>query len=105
VDSFWSGAGGGLIGVGAMYFAQRARYQKNEEYREAMDAERNDERNKFLSMKAWEGAGGCFVVIAAIGAFAFKFAGREDLMMLASGSVCLIILLYWGSWMVLRKKY
>jgi hypothetical protein len=44
-------------------------------------------------------------MVAAVGSIVFKLMGREDLMMLASGSVCLIMLLYWGSWMVLRKKY
>ena len=34
-----------------------------------------------------------------------KLMGREDLMMMASGSVCLMMLLYWGCWMYLRKKY
>ena len=34
-----------------------------------------------------------------------KLAGREDLMMMASGSVCLMILLYWGSYLVLRRKF
>ena len=105
VDEFWSGMGGALIGVGSMYLMQSIRYQKNPEYRENVDTERNDERNKFLSMKAWQLTGGWFVIIAAVGTFIFKFAGREDLMMLSSGAVCLMIFMYWIFFLYLRKKF
>ena len=105
VDSFWSGMGGALIGVGAVYLIRSVRYQKNEEYRENMDAQYNDERNRFLSMKAWQLSGVWFVIIAAIGTFVFKFAGKEDLMMLCCGSVCLLVTLYWVFWLYMRKKY
>lgn len=105
VDSFWSGAGGALIGVGGMYLIQTLRYRRNEAYRENVDTERGDERNQFLSMKAWHMAGGWFIIIAAIGTFAFKFAGKEDLMMLCGGSVCLLTTLYWVCYLYARKKY
>lgn len=105
LDSFWSGMGGALIGVGSIYLIQTLRYHKNEEYRENVDTERNDERNKFLTMKAWNLAGGWFTILAAIGTFIFKFAGREDLMMLCGGSVCLITTLYWIFYLYLKRKY
>ena len=105
VDEFWSGMGGALIGVGAMRLIQIIRYQKSEEYRENVNTERNDERNRFLHMKAWQLTAGWFIMIAAIGTFVFKFMGREDLMMLCSGGVCLMITLYWVIYLCLRKKY
>ena len=105
LDEFWSGMGGALIGVGVMRLIQILRYRNNEAYRENVDTERNDERNQFLHMKAWQLTAGWFVMIAAIGTFIFKFAGREDLMMLCSGSVCLMITLYWVIYLCLRKKY
>ena len=105
VDEFWSGMGGALIGVGAMRMTQMIRYQKNEEYRENVNTQRNDERNRFLHMKAWQLTAGWYTVIAAIATFIFKFAGREDLMMLCSFSVCLMIAMYWVIYLYLRKKY
>ena len=105
VDEFWSGMGGALIGVGGMYLVQTIRYHKNEAYRENVNTERNDERNRFLHMKAWQLTAGWFIMIAAIGTFVFKFMGREDLMMLCSGGVCLMITLYWVIYLCLRKKY
>ena len=105
VDEFWSGMGGALIGVGAMRMTQIIRYQKDEEYRENKETQRNDERNQFLHMKAWQLTGFWFVMIAAIATFAFKFAGKEDLMMLSSGSVCTMMVMYWIFYLYLRKKY
>ena len=105
LDEFWSGMGGALIGVGGMNLIRIIRYQKNEEYRENVNTQRNDERNQFLAMKAWQLTAGWYIMIAAIGTFVFKFAGKEDLMMLCSGSVCLMITLYWVIYLCLRKKY
>ena len=105
LDAFWSGMGGALIGVGAMRLVQMIRYEKNENYRENVDTARNDERNQFLKAKAWSWAGCCFIMIAAVSTFLLKFAGREDLMMLASGSVGLLLVLYWISYFLLRRKY
>ena len=31
--------------------------------------------------------------------------GREDLMMLSSGAVCLMLVLYWLCYLVLKRKY
>lgn len=105
VDEFWSGMGGALIGVGAMRLVQMVRYQNNEVYRENVDTERSDERNRFLQMKSWQMAAGWFTMIAAVGTFVFKFAGKEDLMMLCSGAVCLLLVLYWICFLYLKKKY
>ena len=45
------------------------------------------------------------VMIAAVASIIFKLLGREDLMMFCSFSVCLIALLYCGSYMILKRKY
>ena len=105
VDEFWSGMGGALIGVGGMYLVQTIRYHKNEAYRENVNTERNDERNRFLYMKAWQMTGNWFVIIAAVATFVFKFAGKEDLMMLCGGAVGLMTFMYWIFFLYLKKKY
>jgi predicted histidine transporter YuiF (NhaC family) len=97
--------GGALIGVGAMYLVQNIRYQKSADYRENVNTQRNDERNQFLHMKAWQMVGSWFVIIAAVATFVFKFAGKEDLMMLCSGAVGLMTFMYWIFFLYLRKKF
>ena len=105
VDEFWSGMGTALLLVGVLFLLRNIRYRRNETYRETVDVEVNDERNKYLSMKAWSWTGYLFVLIAAAGAIVLKLLGREDYMFFASGSVCLMLILYWVSYMVLKKKY
>ena len=105
IDSYWTGMGGGLIGVGIVFLIRSIRYKRDPEYKEEYDVEMNDERNKFIRLKAWSWAGYLFVMIAAVASIAFKLAGREDLMMFCSGAVCLVLVLYWVSYMVLKNKY
>ena len=105
IDSYWSGMGGGLIGVGIVFLIRSIRYKRDPEYKENFDTEANDERNRFIATKAWSWAGYLYVMIAAVGSIACKLLGREDLMMFCSMSVCLIMLLYWASYVVLKRKY
>lgn len=105
VDEFWSGMGTSLLILGILFLVKSIRYKTNHDYKEKYDIEINDERNKYLSMKAWSWAGYLFVMIAAFAAIVLKLMGREDLMMMASGSVCLVMVLYWLSYMVLKRKY
>ena len=105
LDSYWYSFGMALLVVGGLQLWRQRRYRKNEAYREKVDTETGDERNRFIANKAWAWAGYGFVMIAAVASIAFKIAGREDLMMFCSLSVCLIVLLYWGSYMILKRKY
>ena len=105
IEEYWSSMGVAFIVVGILQVIRQIRYRTNEEYREKFDTASKDERNRFIANKAWAWAGYLFVMIAAVGSIVFKLLGREDLMKMASGGVCLIILLYWGSWMVLKRKY
>ena len=105
LDSYWYSFGMALLVVGGLQLWRQRRYRKNEAYREKVDTETGDERNRFIANKAWAWAGYGFVMIAAVASIAFKIAGREDLMMFCSFSVCLMVLLYWGSYMILKRKY
>lgn len=104
-DEFWSGMGTALLIIGIIFLVREVRYKTNFEYKEKCDIQINDERNKYLSMKAWSWAGYLFVMIAACATIMLKLAGKEDLMMISSGSICLVMVLYWISYMVLKKKY
>lgn len=105
VDEFWSGMGTSLLIIGIIFLIRNIKYKTNEEYREKIDIESNDERNKYISLKAWAWAGYLFVMLGAIGTIVFKLIGKEDLMMMASLSVCLIMVFYWISYTFLKKKY
>ena len=105
VDSFWSGMGGALLAVGALQILKYYRLSKNEEYREKMEIEYGDERNQFIRNKAWAWSGYLFILIAAVSCIVLKIAGQEVLSMAASGAVCLMLVLYWVSYYLLKRKY
>ena len=105
IEDYWFSMGIAFIVVGILQIIRHIRYKTDSEYRENRDVETNDERNKFIANKAWAWAGYFYVMIAAIGSIVCKLLGREDLMMFCSGSVCFIMVLYWLSWLWLKKKY
>ena len=105
IDEFWGGMGSALILVGALRIARMFHYYKNPEYRERVETEANDERSRFIRNKAWAWAGYLFVIIAGIAVIILKVI-HQDLLSMATGcAMCLIVLLYWVSYMVLKKKY
>ena len=105
LDSFWSGMGGALIAVGAVRIVQYFRLRNNEAYRQQREIEAKDERNRFIANKAWAWAGYLFILIAAISTIVFKLLGQNLLSMAAGFAVCIIALLYWICYLILRKKY
>lgn len=105
IDAFWSGMGTALIIVGGLMLIRQIRYRTNDTYKENVDVENNDERSKFLRIKAWSWAGYLFVMIGAFGAIILKILDLDQYVPIASGSVCLIMVLYWLSYLVLRRKY
>lgn len=105
LDEFWSGMGTGLLMVGALQLIRQIRYKTNETYRQDVDIAVSDERNKYIAMKAWSWAGYLFVLIAAVATIALKIAGYDQLVTITSGSLCLILVLYWVSYLFLKRKY
>ena len=105
VDSFWSGMGSAFLIVGALRLLRLYRFRKNESYREKMEVAEKDERNHFIRSKAWAWAGYLFIMICGAAVIVLKLMGLEEWSLAASYSVCLLLLLYWISYLILRKKY
>jgi len=105
IDSYWGGMGSGLIGVGLVQTIRFYRYHKDAEYREKVDTQNTDERNHFLSGKAWAWAGYCFVMLNGVAVVVLKLMGYDDMSLWAAYNVCLILVLYWLCWLWLRRKY
>lgn len=105
VDEFWNGMGSALLVIGVIQMIRRYRLDKNEAYREKMEIETNDERNKFIRNKAWAWAGYLFVMIMAVASIVLKVLEQDLLSTAAGGAVCLMILLFWGAYFFLKRKY
>ena len=105
LDAFWSGMGGALIAVGVVRMIHILRYRNDESYRENMEIETKDERNRFIRNKAWAWAGYLFVLVTAISTSVLKLLGQDLLSIAAGFAVCVLMLLYWVCYLVLKKKY
>ena len=105
VDEYWGGMGTALIFVGAIMLLRQIRYRTDATYKENVDVQTNDERNRYLRIKAWSYAGYLFVLIAAAISIILKIVGMDQYALAASGCVCLIVVLYWFSYLILNKKY
>ena len=105
VDEYRNGMGMGLAVVGAINLIRYYRLNKNDVYREKIELEASDERNHFIRNKAFAWAGYYFVLIAAVCTIVFKIIGQELLSQAAAYAVCLMLILYWISYMILKRKY
>ncbi|MCI7727114.1 MAG: hypothetical protein MSH58_08275 [Clostridiales bacterium] len=105
LGDYWSGLGGGLLGVGVVQTIRNIRYLRSAEYREKVDTTNQDERNKFLANKAWAWAGYLYVLTAAIATIVFQIIGKTELATAAGFSVCIIMVFHWLSYLYLQKKY
>ena len=104
-STMYSGMGGGLLAVGALQLARNLKYRKDPEYREKIDTENNDERNRFLRMKSWSWTGYIVVLIEGIGVVVALILGQETIQLILSYSVCLILVVYLVTYIILGRKY
>ena len=104
-QSIYSGMGSALTVVGFFQAMRNLRYRKDKDYREKIDTELGDERNSFLRMKSWAWTGYIVVLAEAIGVVIAMITGQELLCRVLSWSVCLIVGVYWITYMVLSRKY
>ena len=105
LNELYAGMGGGLIGVGIIQLIRGIRYNTDKDYRENYDTEAEDERNRFIRMKAWSWAGYIFVLAAGVVCLVCMIMGQTLYSQLAGYAVCLLVCLYWVSYMVLSRKY
>lgn len=105
LDTYWSSLGTGFFVIGVMQIIRWFHYQTDDAYKEHVDTEGRDERNRFISTRAWAWAGYAYVMLAALASVGFRIAGNDALSFAASMSACLIMVLYWVCWMLLRRKY
>ena len=104
-SAVYSGMGGALMAVGALQIIRNLRYRNDAEYREKIDTEVQDERNRFLRMKSWSWAGYIVVLTEGIGVITAMILGEKTVQLVLSYSVCLLLVVYWISYLILRKKY
>lgn len=104
-SSIYSGMGGALMAVGTLQLIRAVKYRKDSEYKEKVDTELGDERNRFLRMKSWSWAGYFTILIEGIGAIIAMALGERTVQLVLSYSICLVLVIYWIAYVILSKKY
>ena len=104
-DSVWLGMGGALAAVGLAKLLLGLRYKTDENYREKVNVEATDERNAFIRSQAWVWAGTGFVLVGGVLTIVFLLLGKQELSTITGFAVSLLVLLYWLSYLFLKKKY
>ncbi|MBQ6371814.1 MAG: hypothetical protein IJJ22_01670 [Oscillospiraceae bacterium] len=104
-DTLYAGMGGALIVVGMLQVIRNIRYRKDEEYREKIDVEAGDERNSFIRMKSWSCTGWLTILIEGIGVIVAMVLGQRTVQLVLSYSVCLILVIYLVTGLILSRKY
>ena len=104
-NSVYSGMGGAFIAVGVIQVVRHIKYRTNSEYKEKIDTEVNDERNRFIRMKSWSWSGYITIMVEFIAIIIAMIAKEYTIQRILSYSVCLIIIVYLISYMILSRKY
>ena len=104
-SSIYAGMGGALIAVGILQILRNMKYRRDPEYKEKIDTEAQDERNRFIRSKSWAWTGYIVVLAESVGIIVALILPRDTMRMVLSGSVCLILCVYWISYLVLSRKY
>ena len=103
-NPMYSGIGGGWLGVGVMQIYKNLKYHSNEDYKEKIDIELTDERNRYLRMQAWSWAGYLFIIGAAIVSIVLFIMKQSVYGQILSYCMCSVLVLYWISYLLLQKK-
>ena len=104
-SSVYSGMGGALMGIGVLQIIRTVRYRTDSGFKEKLDTEISDERNKFLRMKSWSWTGYIVVLTEAVGSVIALLLGQHTVQLMLSYTVCLTIGVYWIVYLVLSRKY
>ncbi|MCR5134569.1 MAG: hypothetical protein K6B12_02935 [Clostridiales bacterium] len=104
-SSVYSGMGGALMAVGILQTVRIMKYRKDPTYKEEIDIKMHDERNTFLRMKSWAWTGYIVLLAEAVGCVAAMVLGKTTVQIVLGGAVCLMLLVYFAVYFVLKRKY
>ena len=105
VNPFISSYGLAVVVIGFARIRQYKRITKNDETIRKQEIAETDERNIALANKARSWAFFLYVMGASILVIILQFTPMRDTATLIAYTVCILVVLYWISYWVLRRKY
>ena len=104
-DSFLNGIGTGITSIGVIKLFNILKYKNDEIYAKKINIQNKDERNIFLDNKAKTIAFNCYIIICGILVIVLKFLGFDYESLIFAYTICGILILYFGIYFLIRKKY
>jgi len=104
IDDTYNGIAGGLIVVGLLQTTKHIKYRRDPEYKEKVDIEESDERNRLISMKAWAIAGYIFIFGSAAVSLVLFLMGKLEASAIVAFSFMAMMLVYFIIYYVLKRK-
>ena len=103
-NEFLSPYGLALFVIGCVRIKEYFRITKNESTLKNREIAETDERNIAISNKAKSFAFTLYIVFAAIAVIVLEILKMADIAALIGSTVCVLILIYWISYFIIRKK-
>lgn len=104
-NQFLSSFGCCLAVIGIAQGRRNLHLLRNDKACKQREIAETDERNIMLVNKARSWAFSLYIIAAGSGVIVLSLLAKHEMAQLLSWSVCLLIALYWGSYLFLRKKY
>lgn len=105
LDSFWSGMGSAILVVGVVRIIQIMRYKTSDTYRENIDIAASDERIRFITAKSKSIAFYISVIAEAVSVIVLYIIDMQELSQIMGIIVCVQLLLYYVTYLILRTRY
>lgn len=105
IDDFWSGMGLGFVLISAIRLVQLGRYKNDPAYAKKITVKNNDERNQYLSSRARSSSFSYSIILEGVVVIALHVLGMPEMGQIVAMVLCGQLVLYWGSYFLLRSKY
>ncbi|MBO5322010.1 MAG: hypothetical protein J6B22_05335 [Clostridia bacterium] len=103
-NNFFSSFGFALVVIGIVQIRNYRIITKDEESIRKREIAESDERNISIANKAKSYAFAIYVVVACVSVILLEIANKTDLAIILSATVSLLILVYWISYFIIRKR-
>jgi hypothetical protein len=104
-NEFFFAWGTALMVIGIVRLRQYRKLMASPEAMRAREVAETDERNVMLANKAKSYAFFWYVLICGVAVIVLEFMNQVQIATVLAFSVCFLVLLYWISYYVLRRKY
>ena len=104
-NNFIPAFGIALLVMGIIRLIQHRKITRDENTKRKRELAETDERNVMMVERARSWAFSLSIVIAGIGVIILSLLGFQELVQPLAWFVCLMTLLYWLCWLVIRRKY